>query len=1052
MDKELVILIIQYLDEEGFKETAHKLECESGFYFDMKNFEDMILAGKWDDAESYLSGFTKIDDNKHSTKIYFEIRKQKFLEALDINDRAKALDILIKDLKVFSPGNEELFNEMTQLLTIDNIREHASLSTYGDANSVRKIVVDDIKKVIEANPVFQGKLKFPAFKIHRLRQLVNQSLNWQHMLCKYPRANPEIQTLLVDHVCEPILNFSSLQSEECNSIEKSESDKHLSNCNSNLSTITDSVPFPATLTNPEATMEDPNVISFKGRPCQASNEVTSAIANGHPENVFQTLNEDSLPITMDFHPIWHTILLVGTNIGNIGLWDVNSGEKLFSRNYRIWGIGACSINFKEALEEDLSVSVSVRKITWSPDGSLFGKNQLFIGVAFSENFVQLYSYHGGNDIGQHLEIDAHDGSVNDLAFSSPNQKLLVITCGDDNTIKLWDAENGKKYYTFEGHNAPVCSICPHAKERIHFIFSTSMNGKIRAWLYDSFGARVDFDAPGYGYTTLAYSADDKRLFSCGRGKDGEPYLVEWDETEGYIRRTYKGLKKPCFSTICFDSTQKGLLAAGDDHTVKFWEMDNVELWTSTDVDGELPENPCIRFNKEGTLLAVAAKENKIKILEINDDIFLKQNEIHSVHDPCNLQETLKPTRSPILIDASGGVSDEGFLMCQKGLEDGIFNAINESHDKSKLWSGCEICEPSQCRFLQLSVHPKISKIVKLAYTNAGNGILALASNGHHLLWKWPHNNLNLEGKASTQVSPHIWKSRSGLQFMSNKLTKDNNEDTVSCFALSKNDSYLMSTSGGTISLFNMLTFKTVTTIMPPPPMATCLTFYPHDNNILAVGMDDSSIIIYNVRTNKIKSKLEGHSIRVTALAFSSSLDLLVSGDLNAQIFLWNIKGWERQKDRFLQIQGQKVSEVLTETHIQFHPDQRKFLAVHNTHLAIYEATELRCVNQWVPEVSVVISQATFSSDGQTVYASFDDGTLAIFDAFDFQMHCRINPSAYLFTTPSLSLYPLAIAAHPQKPTQFAVGLSDGRVFVFEPQKPGGDWKSFTLYDKVPKST
>ena len=38
------------------------------------------------------------------------------------NDRAKALDILIKDLKVFSLGHEELFKEMTQLLTINNIR------------------------------------------------------------------------------------------------------------------------------------------------------------------------------------------------------------------------------------------------------------------------------------------------------------------------------------------------------------------------------------------------------------------------------------------------------------------------------------------------------------------------------------------------------------------------------------------------------------------------------------------------------------------------------------------------------------------------------------------------------------------------------------------------------------------------------------------------------------------------------------------------------------------------------------------------------------------
>lgn len=37
-------------------------------------------------------------------------------------DRAKAVEILVKDLKVFSSFNEELFKEITQLLTLDNFR------------------------------------------------------------------------------------------------------------------------------------------------------------------------------------------------------------------------------------------------------------------------------------------------------------------------------------------------------------------------------------------------------------------------------------------------------------------------------------------------------------------------------------------------------------------------------------------------------------------------------------------------------------------------------------------------------------------------------------------------------------------------------------------------------------------------------------------------------------------------------------------------------------------------------------------------------------------
>ncbi|KAB2611418.1 topless-related protein 1-like [Pyrus ussuriensis x Pyrus communis] len=148
--------------------------------------------------------------------------------------------------------------------------------------------------------------------------------------------------------------------------------------------------------------------------------------------------------------------------------------------------------------------VSVNHVIRIPDGALFG-------IAYSRHIVQIYSYHGGDDVQEHLEIDAHVGGVNDLAFSHPNEQLCVITCGDDKTIKVRDATTGAKQYTFEGHQAPVYSVCPHYKENIQFIFSIALDGKIKAWEYDNLGCRVDYDAPGRWCTTMAYSADGTRL-------------------------------------------------------------------------------------------------------------------------------------------------------------------------------------------------------------------------------------------------------------------------------------------------------------------------------------------------------------------------------------------------------------------------------------------------------------------------------------------------------------------------------------------------------------
>nr|GMC71434.1 Topless-related protein 1 [Ipomoea batatas] len=89
------------------------------------------------------------------------------------------------------------------------------------------------------------------------------------------------------------------------------------------------------------------------------------------------------------------------------------------------------------------------------------------------------------------------------------------------------------------------------------------------------------------------------------------------------------------------------------------------------------------------------------------------------------------------------------------------------------------------------------------------------------------------------MPPQLWQPSSGI-LMTNDVADKNPEDAVPCFALSKNDSYVMSASGGKISLFNMMTFK-------------------------------------------VKSKLKGHSKRITGLAFSHVLNVLVSSGADAQV-------------------------------------------------------------------------------------------------------------------------------------------------------------------------
>ncbi|GLU01279.1 hypothetical protein SLE2022_185910 [Rubroshorea leprosula] len=1054
LGKDLIYVILQFLNEEKYRETARMLEKESGVFFNMKHFEELVMGGKWDEAEKYLSGFTKMEDNRHSMKIFFEIRKQKYLEALDRQDKGIAVDFLQTDLKVFSALNEVLYKELAQLVVLNNIRENPQLTNYGDSRTARAIMLVEIKKLIEANPLFSiDKLVFPEMKSKRLHMLINHSLNWQHSLCANPLPNPEMKTILVDHHCRSPndqygtqLNLSNqhhgfqpraegLTPMFASGIFQPMPAPVQTPLSSWMAATPSSSSHPVSgagivlsgLTNTSMAAVSRGAGDFasmsRARPSAAVDRtmmpgpshsqnpgLTLNTSDDLPKIVARTLNVGSFPTSMDFHPIQQTLLLVGTDVGDISLWEVSSREKLASRNFQLRDITSSSMTLKAALIKD--PFVSVRRILWSPDGSFFG-------VAYSKHLVHLYAYFGGNDIRLHLEIDSHTGSVNDIAFSKPNKQLFFISCGADKTIKVWDIATGAQLHKFEGHEAAVHSLCPHNKDNVHFIFSTSVDGKIKAWLYDTAGSRVDYFAPGCSCSTMIYSADGKRLFSCGTSKEGETHLVEWNENEGIVKRTYQGFTKRSLGLVQFDTSKNRYLAAGDDYLVKFWDMENPIPLATTDAEGGLTATPRIRFNKEGSLLAVSANENRIKILATVDGLLLIR------------------TYESLTVSASRGASE---IPTKNGdsinLQDVKGKGIAEGNP-TKAWKPTEINAPARFHSLKLSAHIKTDKISRLIYNNSGNAILALASNAIHLLWRWSRNDLNTSGKATTKVAPQLMQPASGL-VMTNDLTDCKQDEAVPCFAVSKNDSYVVSASGGKVSLFNMTTFKTMTSFMPPPPAATSLAFHPQDNNIIAIGLADSTICIYNVRVDGVKNKLSGHSKRITGLAFSQLLNTLVSSGADAQIIVWDSEKWIKQRGCFLFPPGRKCAA--SETNVQFHHDQKQLLVINEAQLSIYDIRKLECLRQWiVEESSAPISHATFSCDSQFVYCSFLDGTIRIFAAPNLQLQCQINPAAYLPSGISSSVYPLAVAAHPQDPNQFAIGLVDGSVHILEPPETEGKW-------------
>ncbi|EXB67287.1 Topless-related protein 4 [Morus notabilis] len=603
------------------EEAPQNLEKNYEVLFDEKHFEACVTNGEWDKVEKYLSGFVKIDQESMSVLVFFEIRKQKYFEALERKDFPNAMDILKKDLKFFARYDQDLFKELTMLLTLDDFRENGKLSTYGNAESARAGLLRTLKQKSANYASLCRKPEFCNSDNSKQTTPVNQSYG------NNPMANPLVGPggSYVPPPASPVMPM--MQTQYSNLIASA-----FSTANP-LAGFNTTIPAPASLMMPMMSMQNtyliasvpvsipnlssnptfpalafpkirvggfmpgPSSVPHKAVTAQPSNlnapaiEVDNRIAvRGPPHkrrrlagtvekvdssavNVSPEMYHDALPQTtittivefyqgsqvqsLDFHPLQQTLLLVGSANGDISIWDMGETEWLVCQPFEIWDIGACSLS---------------------------------------------------------VQIDAHFGNVYDISFSNQSKSLCIITCGEDNAIRMWMALTDERFslvYNFVGHEAPVYSVCPYEDGK-QYLFSVDTNGKIHAWIYGTKLFTCDA-CPSWG--RMARSADGTRLFFCGTVSNGDSYLVEWDHKEGGgVKRMYRGLRRRSAGVVQFDTANNRILAAGDEFQVKFWNMDCVKQLSYSFATGGLPSRPCVRFNKGGTLLAVSTLEDGIKVL------------------------------------------------------------------------------------------------------------------------------------------------------------------------------------------------------------------------------------------------------------------------------------------------------------------------------------------------------------------------------------------------------------------------------------------------------
>jgi WD40 repeat protein len=492
-----------------------------------------------------------------------------------------------------------------------------------------------------------------------------------------------------------------------------------------------------------------------------------------------------------------------------------------------------------------SFSEAVSALAFSPDGRL-------LAAGGFNNTLKLWDVSTGREL--HTFV-GHQYPITAIAYS-PDGKMLA-SGGGDATVRVWDIASGRELQTLIGHLSIVKSVVFTSDSKS--VVSGGMNSELKLWDINKGRMMRDFVGHPSQINSIAMSPDGRLLVSAGGSgaiDDTEMGLRVWDiETGRQVRHLAD--KEHLFQAVTFTEDGRSVVATGGSSTIKSWDVLTWEPRPSASIS-HVTELSGVAFSADGTLLA-SRSEDGIRLWDtLRRDV-----------------RTLSTARSY----GSLALSPNGRLV-----------AGEDNHGISIWDTATERVLHTFDAFLPKDSYslPETGAVIgglqSLAFSKDGR-LLALASNRRKPILL----------DVATGEEPKSWANGSGV---ATSGTDEKHKFSLYAVALSPDGRFVA--AGGAESeyveerhafgLTHSLSIWEISTgteaSVRTPAGVNALSFSP-DSKQLAVGSEDHTIRIFEMREGRELNVLRGHSGGVNFLTFSPDGRWLAAA-AGSEVKLWTL--------------------------------------------------------------------------------------------------------------------------------------------------------------------